>query len=279
MSATILAPAPIMAQPVVVVGGPTGPSGGPTGPTGINGATGPTAAAFTGPTGATGFGATGPTGFAGGIGPTGYTGPPGNFGPTGLTGPIGVTGPLGTGPTGPTGVTGVTGPQGTGPTGVAGPTGPTGGAGVTGPSGGPTGPTGATGTAGLTGATGPSIVSGLEFVIDGAGATITTGLKGYVEVPFACNITQAELLGDQTGSIVVDIWLCTYANFAPGTHPVAADKITASAPPTITAAAKSQDSTLTGWTVAVPAGSILGFNVNSVTTMQRVTLSLKLART
>lgn len=93
-------PAPIYAQPVIVVGGPTGPAGtagGPTGATGRTGAqgvTGPTGANFTGPTGAQGV--TGPTGVM--TGPTGMTGPVGNFGGTGVTGAIGPTGT--TGPTG-----------------------------------------------------------------------------------------------------------------------------------------------------------------------------------
>lgn len=177
MTVQVIAPAPIMAQPVVVVGGPTGPSGGPTGATGV---TGPSGINATGVTGATGpFGGTGPTGFGatGVTGPTGFTGPAsvgatgatgaastqtgptGNTGPTGhigVTGSTGNTGPLGTGPTGfsATGPTGNTGPAGgpTGPSGV-GATGPTG---NTGPAGGPTGPTGigVTGPTGITGATG-----------------------------------------------------------------------------------------------------------------------------
>lgn len=88
-------PAPITAQPVVVVGGPTGPSGGPTGPTGpvgiatVTGATGPS-----GPTGVLGL--TGPTGAPGAgafTGPTGMTGPPGIGLPSTVPGPTGATGP------------------------------------------------------------------------------------------------------------------------------------------------------------------------------------------
>jgi hypothetical protein len=128
--------------------------------------------------------------------------------------------------------------------------------------------------------TGNFLISAIEFVIDGAGATITTGVKGYIEVPFACTINRATLLADQSGSIVVDVWKTTYSSFDGGsTHPVAGDKITASAPPTISSATKAQDSTLTGWTTSISAGDILAFNVNSVTTCQRVTISLKVTKT
>jgi hypothetical protein len=119
----------------------------------------------------------------------------------------------------------------------------------------------------------------IEFIIDGGGSTITTGLKGYIQVPFACTITQATLLADQTGSIVVNVWKTTYSSFAPGTHPVSGDKITASAPPTISSAAKAQDATLTGWTTSISAGDIIAFNVDSVTTIQRVTIALQVTKT
>lgn len=119
----------------------------------------------------------------------------------------------------------------------------------------------------------------LTFVVDGGGSTITTGLKGYIEVPWNGTITEATLLADQSGSVVVDVWKCTYAQFdASATHPVAADKITASAPPTISTSTKSQDSTLTGWTTTVSLGDVLAFNVNSATTIQRVTLSLRVTK-
>ena len=124
------------------------------------------------------------------------------------------------------------------------------------------------------------LATGIEFVIDGAGTVITTGMKGYLEIPFDCTINRATLLADQSGSIVVNIWKCTYSQFdAGGTHPVVGDKITASAPPTISATTKAQDSTLTGWTTSITAGDILAFNVDSVSTLTRVTLSLKVTKT
>lgn len=115
----------------------------------------------------------------------------------------------------------------------------------------------------------------INFVIDGGGAVITTGIKGDLVVDFACTILSWTLLPDQSGSIVVDIWKDTYANFPP----VIGDVITASAKPTVTTTTKNQSSTLTGWTTSIAAGDVLRFNVNSVTTVQRVTLSLKVQKT
>jgi hypothetical protein len=118
-------------------------------------------------------------------------------------------------------------------------------------------------------------ISTISFVIDGGGAAISTGIKGDLEIPFACTINQWTLLGDQSGSIVIDIWKDTYANYPP----TVADTITASAKPTITTAVKGQSATLTGWATAIAAGATLRFNVDSVSAMQRVTLSLKVTKT
>ena len=112
------------------------------------------------------------------------------------------------------------------------------------------------------------------ITIDGGGSAITTGVKGYIEVPYACTINQVTLLADQSGSCVIDVWKDTYANYPP----TVADTITASAKPTITAATKSQDATLTGWTTSITAGDILGFNVDSASTITRVHLILKVTK-
>jgi len=114
----------------------------------------------------------------------------------------------------------------------------------------------------------------ITYIIDGAGSAIAIGEKGHLEIPFACTIKQVTMLADQSGSIVVDIWKDDYAHFPPTN----ADSITAAAPPTISAAQKSQDSTLTGWTKSIAAGNILAYNVDSCATITRVTISLKVER-
>lgn len=115
-----------------------------------------------------------------------------------------------------------------------------------------------------------------SVVIDGGGSTIGTGVKFDVEVPYNALITAWDALGDQIGSIVVDIWQDTYANFSPTN----ADSICGAEKPTISASTKGQDTSLNsgnGW--AVTKDRILRFNVDSVTTLQRVTIALKVTRT
>lgn len=109
----------------------------------------------------------------------------------------------------------------------------------------------------------------ITYVIDGGGATITTGVAGDLWIPFACTINQAVMLADQSGSIVVDIYKAAYAAYPPSSS------ICAAAKPTISASDKSTDSTLTGWTTSIAAGDTLRFNVDSVTTITRCSLMLK----
>jgi len=129
-------------------------------------------------------------------------------------------------------------------------------------------------SAGTSAPTWQSQTVAVTYVIDGGGAIFSTGVKGYLQIPFAGTITSVTLLADQTGSVVMDIWKDTYASFPP----TVADSICASAKPTITATSKSTDSTLTGWTTSIAAGDILAFNVDSVSTITRVSLILNVTR-
>ena len=118
--------------------------------------------------------------------------------------------------------------------------------------------------------------AGLGFVIDGGGVVITAGEQGHLEIPFDCEIQSVELLADQTGAIKVDIWADTYANFPPTN----ADTITGGNEPEITAGnQKYQDTTLTGWTKSLSKGRTIAFNVDSVTSIQRCTVTLKVNKT
>ena len=110
------------------------------------------------------------------------------------------------------------------------------------------------------------------ITIDGGGSAITSGVKGYVEIPYSGTITSWTIMADQSGSTVIDLWKDTYANYPP----TSGDTIAGSAKPTLTAAVKAQSSTLTGWTTAVAAGDIIAFNVVSASTVTRITLSIKI---
>lgn len=114
----------------------------------------------------------------------------------------------------------------------------------------------------------------IAFLIDGGGQAIDTGVKGDLEVPFSCEVDRWTLLADQLGTIVIDIWKDTLANYPP----TGADSITGTDTPTISADTNGQSSALTGWTTTIAAGDILRFNVDSVSGITRCTLSLKVRK-
>jgi len=120
----------------------------------------------------------------------------------------------------------------------------------------------------------PAGAACVNFLVDGLGAGITTGQKGFVVIPFNCAIVSWTLIADAAGSMVMDIWKDTFVN----SPPTVADSITGSAKPTLSSANRATSFTLTGWTTLVNAGDVLAFNIDSATGISRVTLSLSLAR-
>jgi hypothetical protein len=96
-----------------------------------------------------------------------------------------------------------------------------------------------------------------------------------IQVPFACEVLGWTVLGTISGSIVVDVWRDTVANFPP----TVGDSIAGSGKPTVSSATNATGDT-TGWSsTALVKNDILRFNVDSVTSFTQVTVSLTLRRT
>lgn len=106
------------------------------------------------------------------------------------------------------------------------------------------------------------------------GATVLDGtifVEGRVHA--TGNITEASLVSKVAGSVSIDVYHATYANYPTFT------KISASAPLAIVNGYKYDDTTLTGWTVAVADGDFIRLVVTSATTITRATAALKIQRT
>jgi hypothetical protein len=99
---------------------------------------------------------------------------------------------------------------------------------------------------------------------------IEAGIIGYKHCPRAFKITQWTILGDVSGSIVVDVWKDTYANYPP----TVADTIAGSDKPTLSSANKNQSGALS-WTIN--AGDVLAFKVDSASTVTRVSIAFTTA--
>ncbi len=110
----------------------------------------------------------------------------------------------------------------------------------------------------------------LNFVIDGGGSAITTGKKGVIVLDGDYTVSGWTIIADQSGSIVVDVNRATYANF-PTTASIAGSEL-----PTLSSVQKNEDLTLSTWTTTLSARDVLEFEVDSVTTVTRVTVALRL---
>lgn len=87
-------------------------------------------------------------------------------------------------------------------------------------------------------------------------------------VPLSCTITRVTLLGDPTGSAVVDLRKSTFAAFPPN----AGNSICATAKPTIASGVKYQDEVLTGWNKSIVSGDIVRAFVESTSGFTRLAL-------
>lgn len=116
----------------------------------------------------------------------------------------------------------------------------------------------------------------LAIVLGNGVTVIATGAKGAVPVPVDCTVEGWTIVAPlQSGSIVVDIWKDTYANFPP----TVADTIAGSEKPTISSAQKGQDLSLGSWTTALTKGDFLIPKVDSCSTITLATLVLHCRKT
>ncbi len=105
----------------------------------------------------------------------------------------------------------------------------------------------------------------IGFSIGDGVNVITTGDAGtYPSVAFSCTITQWDISAKQSGSITIDIWKKAAA------IPTGSDKISASAPVTLSTAQLAQNGSRTSWSNTVTSGDVFGFSVATVTTLTHV---------
>lgn len=124
-----------------------------------------------------------------------------------------------------------------------------------------------------------ALPAGISFVMDGGGANVTSGFKGYVEVPFNCVIESVTLFGSTSGQMFFGIWKDTYANWPP----TSGDTITTSGVPILSGNVAKMiysGANISGWTLAMTKGDVLAFQVYSVNSgMGNASVCMSLGRT
>ena len=122
--------------------------------------------------------------------------------------------------------------------------------------------------------TGVSTVRVYGVTIDGGGEAISTGSKGFAYATWSCTISKWVVLADQSGSVVVDVKRVAEPTW-PATSITTASIVGAGNKPTLSSK-QGNAATPAAWTsVAIAAGDIIEFNVDSVTSVTRLTLVLK----
>ena len=121
----------------------------------------------------------------------------------------------------------------------------------------------------------PAKSAGIEFIIDGGGAVITTGSKGGIIIPFDSVLNKVELqeFDGIVGSINITIQRGTPSGVPTFTS------IVGNVAPSITSGRHYADSALVNWNTNLPMGDALRFVVNTVATFQRITVMLYVRRT
>lgn len=120
-----------------------------------------------------------------------------------------------------------------------------------------------------------SVREGAIFIhMDGGGSVLTTGKTVWLVIPYNIRFSGWTLIADQSGSLVVDVNLSTYAAF-PTTASIAGTE-----KPTLSSVQKNQDLSLTTWTDDgdVDQGEVLEFEIDSATTVTKATLTLNFNR-
>lgn len=118
----------------------------------------------------------------------------------------------------------------------------------------------------------PLVTEVIGVVVDGGGSVLSTGIKGYREIPFDCIVTGWKLFGDAAGDVVFDVKKGDYSTY-PTTSSIAGSE-----KPTLASSAKDQNLTLSTWATSLSAGDIVEFSIESVATLQKVTLNLLLTK-
>lgn len=119
------------------------------------------------------------------------------------------------------------------------------------------------GTTGPTGLAAQGLFYSITFVADGAGSPITTGTRNGTTAVNALTVTNWELLGDVSGSIVIDVLKNGSTMIGTGNKPTLSS-------------AQSGNAAVSGWTsTAIAAGDLITFNISSASTITNINLVLK----
>lgn len=112
----------------------------------------------------------------------------------------------------------------------------------------------------------------IAFTIRGSSAGISTGSKGFWQIPFSMIVGGWTLLEISNppvaGSAVIDVRKCGYDDYPTTTSIAGTQK------PTLSSAIKNRDLSLTSWDTLIDIGDILEFRVDSSASVANLSLAI-----
>ena len=118
-----------------------------------------------------------------------------------------------------------------------------------------------------------AITKTVGLVLNGNGAVLTSGSKGFKEIDNNYIITGWTLYSDVSGNISIDIKSCNYT-----TYPTTSI-ITGGNEPSLNNLIKNKDASLIGWVTNVSTGDLLEFVVDtSISNVTKIWLTLTLQK-
>ena len=122
------------------------------------------------------------------------------------------------------------------------------------------------------GGSGLTAEDNIGIYIDSTPDDLSTGKKGFKQVPYNCEVLEWYVLAGQTGSIEFDVKSGSFANYPTTTSIVGGDY------PKLISQFKNSNTGVTAWS-GLTAGDIIDFVINSNTGIKSVGLFLKIRRT
>lgn len=118
----------------------------------------------------------------------------------------------------------------------------------------------------------PKVTGSFGLTVDGGGNVITSGVKGYLVMPYNATITGWDIIGDISGTCKIDIWKNT-------SIPTSVNTITGTEAPLLFNQQINSKNNLTTFNTGLAINDILAFNVISASTVSRINLIIKVIKT
>ena len=126
-------------------------------------------------------------------------------------------------------------------------------------------------------------VSGAAFpivcVFDAGTSALVANSQADAYVIAAGTITAWTMLGDVSGSAVIDVWKVAIASSPPTVANTIINTGAGGVKPTLSGAQHAQSASVANWTTSLAVGDTIRFNLDSASTCKRVTLVITYTRT